>query len=82
MLGRTIRLEYDEVCTDTYDRLLAYIELEGRDINALLVERGYACVLQIPPNGIDRVDEFEEIELAAKMGQVGMWGVCEEITCD
>lgn len=82
VLGQTITLAYDEVCTDKYDRLLAYIELDGRDINALLVERGYACVLQIPPNGADRVDEFESLELAAQMGQVGMWGACEEITCD
>ncbi|HET6582656.1 MAG TPA: thermonuclease family protein [Nannocystaceae bacterium] len=82
VLGRTIALEYDEVCTDAYDRLLAYVELDGRDINALLVERGYACVLQIPPNGADRVDEFESLELAAQTGLVGMWGACEEITCD
>ncbi len=82
VLGKTISLEYDEVCEDDYDRLLAYIELDGRAINELMVERGYACVLHIPPNGADRIDEFESLEFAARMGMVGMWGACEEVTCD
>ena len=63
-------------------RLLAYIELDGRAINELMVERGYACVLHIPPNGESRIDEFQSLELAARMGMVGMWGACEEIACD
>ena len=82
VLGKTIRLEYDEVLMDDYDRLLAYIELDGRGINELLVERGHACVLHIPPNGNDRIDEFESLEFAARMGMVGMWGACEDVTCD
>ena len=82
VLGKTITLEYDEVCEDDYDRLLAYIELDGRAINELMVERGYACVLHIPPNGESRIDEFRSLELAARMGMVGMWGACEEIACD
>jgi micrococcal nuclease len=82
VLGKTITLEYDEVCEDDYDRLLAYIELDGRAINELMVERGYACVLHIPPNGESRIDEFRALELAARMGMVGMWGACEEIACD
>jgi micrococcal nuclease len=82
VLGKTIALEYDEVCEDDYDRLLAYIELDGRAVNELMVERGYACVLHIPPNGADRIDEFESLEFAARMGMVGMWGSCEEVTCD
>ena len=80
--GKTVQLEYDEVCTDKYDRLLAYIELDGRSINELLVERGYACVLHIPPNGDDRAADYEALEAAAKAGMVGMWGACEDVTCE
>jgi micrococcal nuclease len=79
--GRTIQLEYDEVCTDEYDRLLAYVELDGRSINALLLERGDACVLHIPPNGDDRAAEYEALEAAAKAGTVGMWATCEDVGC-
>ena len=82
VLNQTISLEYDEVCRDDYDRLLAYVRLGDREINELMIERGYACVLHIPPNGRDRIDEFEELELAARTGLVGMWGACEEIACD
>ncbi len=80
--GKTIQLSYDRECTDSYDRLLAYIELEGRDVNALFLERGLACVLHIPPNGRERIQEYRDLESAARQGQVGLWGACEEVTCD
>lgn len=80
--GKAIGLEYDEVCEDDYGRLLAYVTVAGREVNALLVERGFACVLQIPPNGEARVDEFESLEAAAQQGQTGLWGACAEVTCD
>jgi micrococcal nuclease len=80
--GKTVELDYDVECRDAYDRLLAYVSLDGRDINALLVERGYACVLHIPPNGEERVDEFEALEDEARVGMVGLWGACAEVTCD
>lgn len=80
--GKTVTLRYDAECTDPYDRLLAYIEVDGREINSLLVERGAACVLHIPPNGEDRVDEFEQLEDDARAAMVGAWGACEDVTCD
>jgi micrococcal nuclease len=82
VLAQEIDIEYDEVCEDDYERLLAYVQLDDRSINELLVERGYACVLHIPPNGQDRVDDFEALEQAARDGLAGMWGACEEIACD
>lgn len=80
--GQEITLRYDVECTDRYDRLLAYIEVDGREINSLLVERGAACVLHIPPNGEDRVDEFTALEDDARASMVGVWGACEDVTCD
>ena len=84
VLGKTVQLTYDQECTDAYDRLLAYVTVDGQELNALLVERGYACVLQIAPNGVDRVDEFEALERAARDAARGLWGNCEpeEILCD
>jgi micrococcal nuclease len=80
--GQEIELTYDVDCEDRYDRLLAYITIDGRDLNLLMVERGYACVLSIPPNGEERRNEFEIAEQIAKNGMVGMWGACDEVTCE
>ena len=79
--GREVELRYDVECEDRYGRLLAYVFVDGREINILLVERGYACVLYIPPNGTDRRTEFETLEYLARTGGVGMWGACAEVTC-
>jgi micrococcal nuclease len=80
--GKRITLAYDVECQDRYGRLLAYVEIEGRDVNRLLVDRGFACVLHIPPNGEARADEFFAAVQAAEAGLVGLWGACDEITCD
>jgi micrococcal nuclease len=80
--GKEVHLEYDVECEDHFDRLLAYVTVGDTEVNSLLVERGYACVLHIPPNGDDRVDEFEALEIAAKNDNRGMWGTCEVITCE
>jgi micrococcal nuclease len=81
LLGQEVDLAYDVQCEDQYGRLLAYVSIAGREVNSLLVERGYACVLHIPPNGDDRETEFETLEYLAREGGVGLWGACEEVTC-
>ncbi len=80
--GKTIQLSYDVECTDQFDRLLAYIEVDGRSVNELLLERGYACVLQIDPNGVDRVDDYRRLEEQAEQNMAGLWSVCAENPCD
>lgn len=84
VLGQTVTLEYDEQCEDMYGRLLAYVSVQGQEVNTLLVERGYACVLHIPPNGEARKDEFESLEVQARAAERGMWNpdTCAEVTCD
>ncbi len=79
--GREVRLTYDVECEDRFGRLLAFVEVDGRDVNELLLERGFACVLQIPPNGEDRVDAYEGVEARAKNEGRGLWGACGEIPC-
>ncbi len=79
--GRDVHLAYDDDCTDPYGRLLAYVTVDGRNVNALLVERGYACVLYLPPSGGEREEEFAELESAARRKALGMWGACARVTC-
>ncbi len=80
--GKEVELSYDVDCDDQYDRLLAYVTVGDREVNSLMVERGLACVLVIPPNGQERQAEFEAAEMRAQADLVGLWGVCEEVTCD
>ena len=80
--GKEIELTYDVDCTDRFDRTLAYVTVGDREVNALLVERGFACMLYIPPNGEDRADEFESLEAVAEAENRGLWGACEENPCN
>ncbi|MFC1654263.1 thermonuclease family protein [Myxococcota bacterium] len=82
VLDRKVKLTYDVECTDFFDRLLAYVEVDGTEVNLRMVEYGYACSLYIPPNGEDRRAEFENLEAAARAADRGMWGACNVVTCD
>ena len=81
VLGKTVELRHDVACRDTYGRTLAYVTVSDREVNALLIERGYACVQHIPPNGDDRAEEFEALEDAARIARRGLWGACDPIPC-
>lgn len=80
--GQEVELSYDRQCEDDFDRLLAYVSVQGREVNRVLVERGFACVLYIPPNGEDRLEEFESLEATARAEDRGLWGACQEVPCD
>lgn len=80
--GKEVRLEYDVECTDIYGRLLAYVSVGDRVINELMVERGHACVLHIPPNGEDVIDTYLSLESTARAAGRGVWGACDPVTCE
>jgi micrococcal nuclease len=70
-----VRLVFDEERRDVYGRLLAYVYLEGRFVNAELVRRGLARTLTIPPN--DRfAGHFKRLQNAAARRGRGLWGAC------
>ncbi len=80
--GKRITLDYDVQCEDMFGRTLAYVTVDGIEVNTELVKRGFACVLHIPPNGNDRADEFEALEDEAKAENRGLWGQCDPIPCN
>jgi micrococcal nuclease len=59
---------------DRYGRALAYVYLDdGRLLNLLLVRRGYAQVLTVPPN----VELAQRLRIAARQARAagrGLWG--------
>lgn len=84
VLNKEVTLQYDVSCTDRFDRTLAYVTVDGQEVNTLLVQRGYGCVLHISPNGDDRADEFMALQLEAQRARRGLWGACDPLppACD
>ncbi len=73
--GRRVRLVFGVERRDQYGRLLAYVHLGNRFVNEILLRRGLARTLTIPPN--DRYAErFKRLEIAASRTGRGLWGAC------
>ena len=72
---RRVRLVYGVERRDVYGRLLAYVYLGHRFVNAELARRGLARTLTIPPN--DRfAGRFKRLQNAAARFGRGLWGAC------
>lgn len=70
--GVRYRLGVDE--RDRYGRALAYVWLaDGRFLNRLLVARGYAQPLTVPPN-VEYEDVFVRAARRAREAGRGLWG--------
>lgn len=75
--GETVTLEFGPERRDDYGRLLAYVRVGERFVNAELVERGFARSLTISPNDA-RSGLFERLEAEAGRAGRGLWGACAE----
>lgn len=80
--GDRIKLEFDLQKRDKYGRLLAYVYLsDGRFLNALLVQEGYAQVYTIPPN-VKYQELFVKLQKEARAQGRGLWSDrCAESEC-
>ncbi|MGB7587405.1 MAG: thermonuclease family protein [Solirubrobacterales bacterium] len=73
--GRQVRLVFGVERRDIYGRLLAYVYLGRSFVDAILVRRGLARTLTIPPN--DRFAPlFERLQMHAARAGRGLWGAC------
>jgi micrococcal nuclease len=73
--GRRVRLVFGVERRDDYGRLLAYVYLGDRFVNAELIRRGLARTLTIPPN--DRfAARLKRLEIAAARAGRGLWSGC------
>ena len=71
--GTSVRYRLGVEPRDRYGRALAYVWLrDGRFFNLMLVERGYAQVLTIPPN-VDFADRFRSAQRRAREADRGLW---------
>jgi len=72
---RAVRLVFDGERRDVYGRLLAYVFVGRRFVNARLVRLGYARTLTIPPNDT-HAGLFHRLARAAGLAGRGLWGAC------
>lgn len=73
--GRQVRLDFDAERRDVYGRLLAYVHLGRRFVNAELVRRGLARTLEIAPN-TSFAGRFKRLQIAAARAGRGLWSAC------
>ena len=70
--GRKVRLEFDQVRYDKYDRLLAYVFLpDGTMLNEEIIRQGYGHVFQKFPFKYKR--KFRKLEREARKKRRGLW---------
>jgi len=74
--GRRVRLDFDAERRDIYGRMLAYVHLGRRFVNAILVRGGYARTLTIPPND-SHATLFARLARRAAIDGRGLWGACQ-----
>jgi micrococcal nuclease len=73
--GQQVTLRLDAEARDRYGRLLAYVYTGGTFVNRVLVARGYARTLTIPPN-VAHADEFARLAHHANEAGLGLWRAC------
>lgn len=75
LAGRGVELEFDFDPRDKYDRLLAYVWLDGVNFDSELIRLGYArAYLRFP---FRYFREFEKLGREAERNKVGLWADAE-----
>lgn len=59
---------------DKYGRLLRYVEMDGVDIGASMIEEGFAYSYKQYPH--PRLEEYNALEKEAREENRGLWGTC------
>jgi micrococcal nuclease len=77
--GTTVELEYDKEQRDKYNRVLAYVYVNGESLQEKLLSEGLARVAVYPPN-TKYQEKFESIQEEAKNKKVGIWSIDGYVT--
>ncbi|MCW8309794.1 thermonuclease family protein [Sphingobacterium sp. InxBP1] len=72
LAGKTVRLVFDVGKRDRYGRLLAYVYLGDKFVNADLVKEGYAVTYTLTPN-VQYAGLFAKLERQARQAKRGLW---------
>jgi micrococcal nuclease len=71
--GQMVGLEKDVSETDGFDRLLRYVWVGDRMVNAALVQEGYALASTYPPD-VKYAEQFALLQAQARTTGSGLWG--------
>lgn len=70
--GKSVQLEFDSQMRDKYNRLLAYVYVDGQMFNKTLLREGMAKMMTVPPN-VKYAGQFKEIQQQAMSEKKGFW---------
>ena len=73
--GERVQLLFGAERRDQYGRILAYVYVDGKFVNAELLKLGYARTIEIAPN-TDFADRFARLQQSAANAGRGLWGAC------
>jgi micrococcal nuclease len=73
--GKEVQIEIDVSERDKYGRLLAYLWVDGKMFNEMLLEKGLARVAYVYPPNIKYVDQFRAIQKKAQTAGIGIWSI-------
>lgn len=73
--GKEVELEFDVSERDKYGRLLAYVWIDGKMFNEMLLEKGLARVAYVFAPNTKYVDRFYEIQKKAQKEGIGIWSI-------
>jgi micrococcal nuclease len=73
--AKIVRLDRDVSDVDQFGRLLRYVFVDGRFVNAELVREGYAQAVTHPPD-LKYADLFRSLEHEARAANRGLWHGC------
>jgi micrococcal nuclease len=77
--GLRVGVQRDVEERDRYGRTLLYVRLpDGRSFNELLVAKGYAVPLTIPPN-VRHAGRFRALARRARRRDAGLWSACNDL---
>lgn len=74
--GQTVQISADraEGERDRYDRLLAYVDVEGTDFAQVMLSEGHARLYEGSP--LARRETYNDAAGSAQDGNVGLWAEC------
>jgi micrococcal nuclease len=75
LTGKDIKIEMDVSDRDKYGRLLAYLYIDNKMFNEMLLEKGLARVAYVYPPNIKYVDHFRDIQKKAQVSGIGIWSI-------
>ncbi|WP_411953594.1 thermonuclease family protein [Alkalibacillus sp. S2W] len=80
--GKQVQVEFDGPKRDHYDRLLAYLWVDGKNFNQMLLQRGLARLAYVYDPPYTHMSAFEQAESNARNAGRGIWSINNYVQSD